>query len=719
MIPLFPVYHTHIRLVDVTLHGHPVIDSPVVPYFEGFCAHTIKWFESDHKITKTVYGDGFNIVQRNHKSEKMILHISGAAPNVGPAQLQKVMKGAYQILFHHPGIKVEGQHIGMFCQGIAPSFCCWDLPMPIPPFMQRMARASALKNAATRVTRAAQALDDAKNKLQDARDALDDVLTSDDSTSKEMTQALSDKEKAAAKVAKAEEDLENAKKEKKLAHHDEAAEKERQVNEQRAETSRAERDHAERRAQEHDREMREHLKERDQHRGQARRHERAAYREKNAARNADLKAVDETQKSAEADQRAENHQRASQRHHEQANDEHGEAQKAREEGRHEEADAAEKRRDDHTSQAQEHRNKSQSERKRALEHLENAGDAHARANTHRQKANEASAEAHKSDLRAKHALNKAVTSHRAKEMAEADKASARDRLRKQKFNARKWRKGARERYHKHGDDYKRRDPYGNVGSLASASTVFISLLGHIPFPATVQLMISLDQLLLGWVKALGVTAADILNAYIGFVFDRAIPLGGPVAEWFKGQAKAVLTQLMGDTLRTFCTTDEVEIKVALKGGKHFKASYTAKAEGDGWTQTGKVEAKAEGDLGEGSASYQASRKTGQEHLTHSAKVSAETGSGQIKGEAGGTATQTKDGTWNTKGSVEGSADTPADHASGSYSKDFDSGESEWSTQQYDKNAGEATRSEPSGNTTKTSITRQTPAVDFLGAVTPI
>ncbi|HKO94618.1 MAG TPA: hypothetical protein VJU61_25865, partial [Polyangiaceae bacterium] len=137
-------------------------------------------------------------------------------------------------------------------------------------------------------------------------------------------------------------------------------------------------------------------------------------------------------------------------------------------------------------------------------------------------------------------------------------------LRKQGATPEQRKETARQYKEKHGE---KRNPYQDATGAGNVSLVLPSLLGHVPFPATVQIYMSWTQLLGNWAKAVFGVGFDLLKGYVGFVFDAILPPGqSAAAHWAMDFCKGLATETVLGAARKYVLEDRVSIKVETKAG---------------------------------------------------------------------------------------------------------------------------------------------------------
>jgi len=140
----FPIYNLHFRLPEPGLHAHPLLGTPPVPHIEGL--QTVQWLKEDKEhLTKTVKGDHLKFALRNHDTGKLIPHIP-IPPMAGPKLLETLKKSQYLAIFHQAKVTMDkdGKAVGIFFWGLAPTWRCFEIPLPIPPFLAKLAAMSRL-----------------------------------------------------------------------------------------------------------------------------------------------------------------------------------------------------------------------------------------------------------------------------------------------------------------------------------------------------------------------------------------------------------------------------------------------------------------------------------------------------------------------------------------------------------------------------------------------
>lgn len=131
------------------------------------------------------------------------------------------------------------------------------------------------------------------------------------------------------------------------------------------------------------------------------------------------------------------------------------------------------------------------------------------------------------------------------------------------------------------------NPYTTGGDAGNASAAFPSLTAHLPFPSTVTIYASPAQILKTWGAAILNLAGDMVNAYVGFIFDGILSPGtSEGTAWLLALGKSAASGLIS-TAQTYLMEDKVSFKIDTKLGP---AKISAKLEQD--SKTGKWTWKA-------------------------------------------------------------------------------------------------------------------------------
>jgi hypothetical protein len=204
--------------------------------------------------------------------------------------------------------------------------------------------------------------------------------------------------------------------------------------------------------------------------------------------------------------------------------------------------------------AERHRAEAEKQRSGAAEWTATAADHAIEAQEHRERAGAARAE----------------QAHHQKEALEAEKAKLRNRAQRRNEGLNS-----------------PQNPYVAGGGAGNASVAFPSFTGHLPFPNTVQIYASTAQVLKTWGAAILELAGEMLNSYVGFIFDGILTPGASKGTtWLLALGKSALSGLIS-TGRTYLMEDTVKFKIDTKLGP---AKISAKLEKD--PKTGKWTWKA-------------------------------------------------------------------------------------------------------------------------------
>jgi hypothetical protein len=119
------------------------------------------------------------------------------------------------------------------------------------------------------------------------------------------------------------------------------------------------------------------------------------------------------------------------------------------------------------------------------------------------------------------------------------------------------------------------NPYVTGGGAGNANVPFPSLFAHLPLPHTVEIYASVAQILKAWGAAILNSVGEMLNAYVGFIFDGILSPGASAGTaWLLTLGKSAASGLI-NTAQTYLMEDEVAFKIDTKLGP---AKISAKLE---------------------------------------------------------------------------------------------------------------------------------------------
>lgn len=114
---------------------------------------------------------------------------------------------------------------------------------------------------------------------------------------------------------------------------------------------------------------------------------------------------------------------------------------------------------------------------------------------------------------------------------------------------------------------KKENPVRQATGESNAGFTAPSLLAHVPFPCTVEIQVSWEQIGRTWSRALIRAAADALKYYVGFVIDGVLAPGrGKVATVLLDLVKSGINEALIDSTAKFLTEGTWQIKLGRKLG---------------------------------------------------------------------------------------------------------------------------------------------------------